>query len=133
MIKYKKISKRFSTNKLRDFFNEALPGKTLRQCEDIIKKSQIIGAFKENKLIGIVRSLDDGVYGFITDVIVSPKYRKRGIGKKLVRMICQELIHKKIKMIHCSVNKKLVPFFQSAFNFEYDPNETTLYFKNFNK
>ena len=130
-ITYKKLTKRFSADKLKNFFDEALPGKSLGQCENIIKQSAIIGAFDNDKLIGIARSLDDSVYGFITDVIIKPEYRGKGIGSKVVKEICSDLKKKGVKIIHCSTDKKLINFFQSAEKFGYDSNDITLYCKNF--
>lgn len=130
-ITYKKLTKRFSAEILKNFFDETLPGKSLSQCENIIKQSAIIGAFNNDKLIGIARSLDDSVYGFITDVIIKPEYRGKGIGSKVVKEICSDLKRKGVKIIHCSTEKRLIKFYQSAEKFEYDSNDVTLYCKNF--
>lgn len=130
-ITYKKITKRFSAKKMKKFFDESLPGKSLSQCENIIKRSAIIGAFDNDKLIGIGRSLDDSVYGFITDIIIKPEYRGKGIGSKIVKKICSDLKKNGIKVVHCSTDRKLINFFRSAGKFGYDSNDITLYCKNF--
>jgi len=131
-ISYKKLSKNFPAKKLKIFYDEVFPGKTLRQCQNMIKHSSVIvGAFDKNTLVGIGRALDDTVYAFITDIIVNLKYHKRGIGTKIVKMLCDKLIKKNIKMIHCSTIKKLAPFYQSAAKFEYNSDDITLYLKNF--
>ena len=130
-IKYKKLSKKFPAAKLKRFFDESRPGKTIVQCRNIIKFSSIIiGAFENDKLVGIARSLDDTVYAFIEDVLVAPEYRKRGVGTKIVKMLCEELTNKKIKIISCDTTKKLVPFYKSAAKFKYNPNNVALYIKN---
>lgn len=129
---YKKLSKKFPADKLKFFFNESSPGKTLSQCQNIIDHSSvIIGAYDKNRLIGIGRSLDDKVYAFITDIIVNRDYRGKGIGSQIVKALCDQLIKRNIKMIHCSTEKKLVPFYQSKVKFEYDPKDITLFLKNF--
>jgi ribosomal protein S18 acetylase RimI-like enzyme len=130
-IKYKKLTKNFSPRKLKFFYDKSLPGKTLNQCKNVIKKSLIIGAFDGDELVGISRGLDDSVYGFITDVIVRPDYRGRGMGKKITKIICKSLRRRGVKMIHCSTKKGLTNFFKSAEKFENDSNDTTLYCKNF--
>lgn len=131
-IAYKKLSKNFPAKKLKTFFDESLSGKTLTQCRNIIDFSSIIiGAFDNNRLIGIGRSLDDRVYAFITDIVVNPDYRGRDIGSLIVKTLCDQLLKRKIKIIHCSTVKKLIPFFQSKVKFEYDPDDITLYLKNF--
>lgn len=131
MVAYKKLTKRFPAEKLKHFFDEVLPGKSLSQCKNIIKHSVIIGAFDNDKLVGIARGLNDSVYGFITDVIIKPEYRRKGIGGKAVKMICGDLKRKGVKIIHCSTDKKLIKFFQSAEKFKYDSNDITLYCKIF--
>ena len=109
-----------------------LPGKTPQQCQKMIKYSSVfIGAFDKNILVGIGRALDDNVYAFITDIIVNPRYRGKGIGAKIVKTLCDQLIKKNVKMIHCSTSKKLAPFYKSVAKFEYNPDDITLYLKNF--
>ncbi len=131
---YKKLSKRFPAKKLKIFFDESSPGKTVQQCRNIIKYSSIIiGAFDGDKLIGIVRAIDDNIYASVMDVIVNPNYRKRGIGKKMVKMLCDELIKKDIKIIFCNTSKKLIPFYKSAANFKHDPEDVLLHIKNYKK
>ena len=131
-ILYKKLSKSFSAKKLKKFCCQALPGKTFQQCQKMIKYSSVfIGAFDKNTLVGIGRALDDNIYAFITDIIVSSKYRKKGIGVKIVKMLCNQLIKKNVKIIHCSTSKKLIPFYKSAAKFKYNPDDITLYLKNF--
>ncbi|MDD2935107.1 MAG: GNAT family N-acetyltransferase [Candidatus Pacebacteria bacterium] len=131
-ITYKKLSRKYPAKKLKIFFNESSPGKTLSQCHNIINHSSvIIGAYSNKRLIGIGRSLDDKVYAFITDIIVNPNYRGKGIGSKIVKALCDQLIKRNVKIIHCSTEKKLVPFYQKAVKFEYNPDDITLFLKNF--
>ncbi len=131
-ISYKKLPKKFTAKKLKIFFDQAMPGKTLEQSQAIIKHSSvIIGAFENDALVGIGRALDDTVYAFITDIVVRPSYRKQGIGTEIVKKLCNQLKKRNVKVIHCSTEKNLVKFYQSAERFEYDPDEITLYIKNF--
>lgn len=104
----------------------------MSQCQNIIDHSSvIIGAYDSKRLVGIGRSLDDKVYAFITDIIVNPDYRGKSIGSEIVKVLCDRLIKRNVKMIHCSTKKKLVPFYQKAVKFEYDPDDITLFLKNF--
>lgn len=131
-ITYKKLSRKFPAKKLKIFFNESSPGKTLSQCQNIIDYSSvIIGAYDNKRLIGVGRSLDDKVYAFITDIIVNSDYRGKGIGSEIVKVLCDQLVKRKVKVIHCSTKKKLVPFYQKAVKFECDPDDITLFLKNF--
>lgn len=46
-----------------------------------------IGAFKDNKLVGIVFGTDDGRKGWINRLAVDIEYRSQGIGTELVRRL----------------------------------------------
>jgi ribosomal protein S18 acetylase RimI-like enzyme len=117
---------------LKDFFDKTLPGKSNKQCEKIIKNSSIIiGAFKERELIGIGRALDDGVYGFITDLIVKEQFRGKGVGTNLAKNLVDKLFRKNIKIIHCPTSKKLLSFYKRVASFNFDKDDITIYFNNF--
>lgn len=48
----------------------------------------ILGAYEEDKLIGIIRVVGDGAsIVFIQDILVLPKYQHQGIGTALVKEI----------------------------------------------
>ena len=79
--------------------------------------------------MGIGRALDDTVYAFITDVIVHHSYQKRGIGSKIVKSLCDDLIKRNIKIIHCSTDKNLIKFYKSAADFKYESGDVTLFLK----
>jgi len=129
---YQKLSKQFSAKKLKNFYDQVLPGKTLKQCQKLIEKSSsIVGAFDKNELIGIGRALDDSVYAFITDIMVHPNHQKKGVGSRITKILCDDLLKKNIKIIHCSTSKKLVPFYRKSAGFEFDSDDVTLYLKNF--
>jgi len=89
-----------------------------------------MGAFDKNMLVGIGRVLDDTVYAFITDIIVHPDYRKRGIGSGIIKNLCNDFVKRNIKIVHCSTSKDLIKFYKSA-GFKYDPDDITLFLKNY--
>ena len=63
------------------FINSALAGSFLAA-----------GAFENGRLIGMGRVLSDGVSdAYIQDVVVTPEFRGRGIGGKLVMFLVEEL------------------------------------------
>lgn len=127
-----KITKRFSAYELKKFFDRNLQGKTTSQCKKIINKSSlVVGIFIGKELIGIGRALDDGVYAFITDIIVDQNYQRKGIGTMIVKELCRLLNRKRIKVIHCSTDKGLIEFYKKSGNFKYLPEDVTLF--RFNK
>ena len=60
--------------------------------ERAIKNSAIIKkATYDNKIVGMARAIGDGMSYLLVDVVVSSKYQKRGIGKKLVNPIIDDI------------------------------------------
>ncbi len=56
--------------------------------QSALSKTINVTAWAEDKLIGCVRILTDGVYfGTITEILVLKEYRGRGIGRELMRLV----------------------------------------------
>ena len=67
----------------RDVFHYSW--RTKKQELKVLKKSTLITARIDRKLVGLVRLIDDGAYDFyISEVMVIPSLQGRGIGKKLM-------------------------------------------------
>lgn len=48
----------------------------------------ILGAFDDNKLLGVIRVVGDGAsVVFIQDILVLPEYQRQGIGTQLLRTV----------------------------------------------
>ena len=59
-----------------------------------------VGAFHNGKMIGMGRSISDGVSdAYIQDVTVLPEYRNKGIGSKIINSIVSYLLEKDLKWI----------------------------------
>lgn len=60
---------------------------------DILKKAYenslcVLGAYDYDKLVGIIRAVGDAkTIVFIQDIIVLPKYQRKGIGTKLLKTL----------------------------------------------
>ncbi len=101
-----KIIKNIKIEQIIDLYKEAGwwdedDEKNPIKVKKIIKESYIfIGAFIENKLVGMARVLSDGISdAYIQDVIVKENYRKKGIGKKLIIFLLNYLKKKQINWI----------------------------------
>lgn len=81
----------------------------------------------EGKAVGVARLLWDGGYvAFLSDVLVSPPYQGRGIGRKLVEAVIQRIRDDmkpgyKVKLTLNSAKGK-EPFYE-RFGFRVRPNE----------
>lgn len=101
-----KIIKNIKIEQIIDLYKEAGwwdedDEKNPNKVKKIIKESYIfIGAFIENKLVGMARVLSDGISdAYIQDVIVKEDFRKKGIGKKLIIFLLNYLKKKQINWI----------------------------------
>ena len=66
----------------------------------------VLFVFDENMLIGFGRAISDGVYqAAIYDVVVSPNYQGKGIGKLIVQHIIEKKPHCNI-ILYASVGKE---------------------------
>lgn len=48
-------------------------------------------AIVNNEVVGMARVISDGMYALIADVIVSPEYQNKGIGKLLINALLKDL------------------------------------------
>lgn len=103
------IEYRINESIATDQFIELLDNSTLgerrpvedRACiEGMISNSNLtVSAWKDGKLVGISRSLTDFHYAcYLSDLAVSKKYQKSGIGKQL-QILTQEQLGPKCKII----------------------------------
>jgi len=52
----------------------------------------VVVAYDSDKLIGMGRALSDGEYqAAIYDMVVLPEYQGKGIGKKIIEKLCEQL------------------------------------------
>lgn len=65
----------------------------------IVKK-----AIVNNTTVGMGRAIGDGMSYLISDVVVDPKYQGKGIGKKIMMEILQEISNLTLSNESCSVN-----------------------------
>jgi ribosomal protein S18 acetylase RimI-like enzyme len=71
-----------------------------------------LGAWTDDRMIGFARILTDDVFrAFIEDVIVDVEYRKRGIGREMIRRILARLSHVQEITLHCS--EENMPFYEA--------------------
>jgi len=99
MIEYKRI-KAIEENQLAElflsvgWFSGNFPEK-LRMA--FVNSSRVISAWDDDKLVGLIRCLDDGIWQATIDcLLVNPEYQGRGIASALLKMIlddCKEFLY----------------------------------------
>lgn len=65
----------------------------------IVKKAVVDG-----RTVGMARAIGDGMSYLLVDVVVSPKYQKKGIGKKLVGAVIEEVKEHTIAGEYSTIN-----------------------------
>jgi aralkylamine N-acetyltransferase len=82
---------------------------------NIVRDSAIfIGAFHHGTLIGMGRALSDlSSDAYIQDITVLKKYRKQGVGKKIIRALLTELKKTGVDWIGLIAEPGAAPFFKS--------------------
>lgn len=92
MITYSEC-KRFTPEQLRELF-EAVGWESgrypQRLAAGLAASSRVISAWDGERLVGLVRGLDDGAtVAFLHYLLVRPEYRSRHIGQELMRRILE--------------------------------------------
>lgn len=93
MIKYKD-TKIFSQEEIGELFNSVqwFSGKFPEKLKIALENStRVISAWDGEKLVGLIRGLDDGVWQATIDcLLVNPKYQGRGIASALLQRLLEE-------------------------------------------
>ena len=75
---------------------------------------KILGAYENEKLIGIIRVVGDGYsIVFIQDLLVYPEYQRRGIGTALLKQILQDYEHVYQKHLLTENTERTIQFYKS--------------------
>lgn len=65
-------------------------GRTLETVKKTVANSHCFNVWKDGRQVGFARVVTDyAVFGWIADVIVDEQFRGQGLGKFLVRCICE--------------------------------------------
>jgi len=97
MITYSKDkNQKVDWNEAAVVFERAPLGKRRREPEKLKRAFEssyaTVYVFEEDKLIGMGRALCDGEYqAAIYDMVVLPEYQRKGIGKKIIETLCEQL------------------------------------------
>lgn len=76
---------------------------------------KIIGAYDEDKLVGIIRVVGDG-YSiiYIQDILVLPEYQHQGIGTLLMKKVLDDYKHVYQKTLLTDYAEKSICFYKSV-------------------
>ncbi len=112
--------KDFSEAELKELFSSC--GWSSAKKPDVLvlafhNASNVVCAYDKDKLVGIVRSMDDGFWSSNIDCLLIHKdYQNRGIGTKLIQILLQKLSNVEYMNV-CPDEKKNINFYKK-FGFE---------------
>ncbi len=94
------------------FWNPAWSEETLRQALHSAGDLALLWE-EEGEILGFACAHDLGFRGYLSELIVSSRARGRGIGRRLVEEIEQELAHRGCPVLIADVWKDAAGFYQS--------------------
>ncbi len=79
-----------------------------------VNSLRILGAYEDEKLIGIIRVVGDGhSVVFIQDLLVYPEYQRQGVGTALLKQILLDYKHVYQKHLLTENTEKTIQFYKS--------------------
>ena len=87
-MEYKVNDRALDASRFLAFVNRIWPGEYDEQrTRAALARTLNLTAYEDGQLVGCLRILSDGYYfGTITELLVLPEYRRRGIGSGLLRL-----------------------------------------------
>ena len=75
----------------------------------------ILGAYTDNRLVGILRAVGDGeTVVFIQDILVNPQYQRQGIGTALIKQTMSRYRHVRQLQLCTDLTEKTKAFYRSC-------------------
>jgi len=95
-MEYSKDRARIDWNEAVIVFERAPLGRNRRDPEKLRrafeKSDAVVFVFDSTHLVGLGRALSDGEYqASVYDVVLLPEYQGRGIGREMMRRLCEQL------------------------------------------
>ena len=109
----------FEPDVLLDLYNSVSWTNYTRAPEMLLKAYEnsllTLGAYDDNKLVGIIRTVGDGFsIVFIQDILVLPEYQHKGIGTQLIHEIMDRFPDVYQMELMTDNTAKTVSFYQSV-------------------
>ena len=111
-----KINPSVSGKELDTLFNKAWPNHTSTDWDLLLEKALVyVCAYESESLIGFCKVVGDGgVHGFLLDPTVDPDWRRRGIGKRLVKLRVEETGNRGVEWVHVDYEARLENFYKQC-------------------
>lgn len=82
--------------------------------ESFANSLKILGAYDDEKLLGVIRVVGDGhSVVFIQDILIYPEYQRKGIGTALLKRVLQDYKYVYQKHLLTENTEKTIQFYKS--------------------
>ncbi|HEX8187238.1 MAG TPA: GNAT family N-acetyltransferase [Pyrinomonadaceae bacterium] len=105
-----------TNGELNSLFAVAWREHTWRDFGPVLDRSlTYVCAYYEERLVGFVNlAWDGGYHAFILDTTVHPDFRRRGIGRELVRRAIAEAEGRGVEWVHVDYERHLLSFYEQC-------------------
>lgn len=111
-----RISPTLTNNELNALHNASWEDHMWSDFEPVLSRSlAFVCAYHENRLIGFVNlAWDGGKHSFLLDTLVHPEFRRRGIGRELIRRAVAEAGERGLRWVHVDFEPHLQTFYEQC-------------------
>ena len=105
-----------TNDELNALFAVAWQEHTWRDFDPVLNRSlTFVCAYHEERLVGFVNlAWDGGYHAFILDTTVRPEFRRRGIGRELVKRAAAEAGGRGVEWVHVDYEPRLQSFYEQC-------------------
>ena len=120
MINYKEITSS-SINEVKEIYRKNSWNSYLNDDDKLIRAFDnslyFLGAFDENKLVGVIRCVGDGEHILmVQDLVIDPEYQQQGIGTYLFNFILGKYSEVRMFMVLTDIEDVVDNKFYKSFN-----------------
>lgn len=110
------ISPPLTNDELNALNDASRPDHTWQDYGPVLSRSlAYVCAYHQGRLIGFVNlAWDGGEHAFILDTLVHPGFRRRGVGRELVRRAVAEAGERGLKWVHVDFEPHLQNFYEQC-------------------
>jgi GNAT superfamily N-acetyltransferase len=111
-----RVSPLLTNDELNALLAAAWDDHTWQDFQLVLNRSlAFVCAYHEEQLVGFVNlAWDGGEHAFILDTLVHPEFRRRGIGRELVRRAVAEAAGRGLKWVHVDFEPHLQKFYDEC-------------------
>jgi GNAT superfamily N-acetyltransferase len=107
------VNSPMTNRQLNDLFAASWEGHQWRDFEPVLRRSLgYVCAYRADELIGFVNlAWDGGIHAFVLDTTVHPNVRRRGVGRRLVKLAVELARERGVEWVHVDFDGHLGEFY----------------------